>query len=97
MPEGIDFKKPFNYSASQIKRIMESADEISFILHDPDDELQAVETAPMTTALVNDEQCEEVKKTSGQDCWCGICNQGIRKCEREDFGGRRGSGGLASY
>ena len=62
MPEGIDFKKPFNYGASQIKRIMESADEISFILHDPDGELQPVETAPMTTALVNDGKCEEVKK-----------------------------------
>ena len=61
MPEGIDFKKPFNYGANQIKRIMESADEISFLLHDSDREDKTDKTAPTTTALASDENCEKIK------------------------------------
>lgn len=41
MPEGIAFKKPYNYGAHQMKRIMEAADNISFVIRDPEELLES--------------------------------------------------------
>ncbi|XP_028418203.1 uncharacterized protein LOC114543418 [Dendronephthya gigantea] len=35
LPEDISFKKPYNYGSLQLKKIMEAADKIKFIIEDP--------------------------------------------------------------
>ena len=34
MPDGIEFKKPFNYGTHQLRKIMESSNEITFVIKD---------------------------------------------------------------
>lgn len=53
MPEGIAFKKPYNYGAHQMKKIMEAADSISFVIRDPEELLES-STSPKTSTDSSD-------------------------------------------
>ena len=37
MPEGIEFKKPYNYGAHQLRKIMESSSDIAFIINESEE------------------------------------------------------------
>ena len=61
MPEGIEFKKPYNYGAHQIKSIMEAADSISFLIQDPEELLES-NTLSSSTVTSNDNNMESIKR-----------------------------------
>ena len=46
MPEGIEFKKPYNYCAHQLRKIMESSGDIAFIINESEESHETTSFPP---------------------------------------------------
>jgi hypothetical protein len=60
MPEGIEFKKPYNYGAHQIKKIMEAANDISFFIQDPEELIESNTSSSST--VTSNANMESIKR-----------------------------------
>ena len=71
LPEGITFKKPYNYGNSQLRKIMESADDIQFIINDSCDSHIPASAIPQSDdenmILVREEVKSLLAKITGTD------------------------------
>ena len=59
MLQGIEFKKPYNYGAHQIKKIMEAANDISFLIHNPEELLES--NTPSSSTVTSNANMESIK------------------------------------
>lgn len=60
MPEGIEFKKPYNYGAHQIKKIMEAANDISLFIQDPEELIESNTSSSST--VTSNANMESIKR-----------------------------------
>ncbi|XP_028415020.1 uncharacterized protein LOC114538099 [Dendronephthya gigantea] len=67
--EGIRFKKPYNYGAHQLRKIMESADDIKFIIDNNSgtDQQLAAPAVPSNEDTMSDDVRSLLTKISGSD------------------------------
>ena len=84
LPEGIPFKKPYNYGAHEMKKIMESASDIKFVIESSASYVPASSNPPVLPSTDLTSLREVLAKIAGTDSADKIMSNLQEKIPEED-------------
>ena len=67
MPEGIEFKKPYNYGTHQLRKIMESSNDITFVINKSEELHETTSFSPLGEIFTMEQVRSLLQKFTGLD------------------------------